>query len=282
MTADVPISVVIRTLNAASTLPSVLAGLDLKPNDELIIVDSGSTDRTLEIAAKAGAAIIQIPQAEFTYGRSLNLGFARARNAWVLALSSHCIPIPVRQDHLQLFRDAVARFPNGFAAAVGPFHNSEWDRVLLGGVTFYELADFKHGFGFPAGNPNCLYRKECWQEHPFDESLAVGEDFEWYVWALRKGWTLAAVHAASARYASARPMKALYRKGRLDRRFAVSLIESPRLGTGEFAIHLAKLVAFGLLRRVTWASIKNGFAYKLGAWVEGRCELRSASRAHTN
>jgi rhamnosyltransferase len=278
MMADIPISVVIRTLDAASTLPAVLAGLVMKPRDELIVVDSGSSDNTLEIAARAGARIMHIPQTEFTYGRSLNLGFGAATNDWILALSSHCIPIPVRQDHLQLFRNAVARFHDGFVAAVGPFHNSEWDRVLLGGVTFYELADFKHGFGFPAGNPNCLYRKECWQQHPFDESLAVGEDFEWYVWALRQGWTVAAVHAASARYASARPMKALYLRGRLDRRIGVSLIESPRLGAGEFAIHMAKLVAFGLLGRVTWASVKNGFAYKLGAWVEGRSELRRPTR----
>ena len=44
------ISILIRTFNSAGTLPSVLDRLELQPEDEIIIVDSGSTDATLAIA----------------------------------------------------------------------------------------------------------------------------------------------------------------------------------------------------------------------------------------
>lgn len=272
MSLGVPISVVIRTLNAASTLPAVLAGLVIEPGDELIVVDSGSTDATLDIARRRNAKILQIPQAQFTYGRSLNMGFSAARNDWVLTLSSHCIPMPVRGDHLQLFRDAVSRYPEGFAAAAGPFHNTELDRVLMGGVTFYQLEDLAHGFGFPAGNPNCLYRRSCWVQHPFDETVETAEDFEWYFWALKQGYTIAVVHAATARYATARPMKALYRRGQLDRRYARSLLKTSKVRLRGVAVQAVRLFAYWLLGRVSWPTVRNGIAYKCGAWVEGRRE----------
>ncbi len=271
------ISVVIRTLNSASTLPLVIGGLKFKGDDELIIVDSGSADSTLEQAKRAGANILHIPQQEFTYGRALNLGFQAARNDWVLALSSHCIPMPVRDDHLQLFREAVRRYPNAFVAAAGPFHHSEWDRLLHGGITFYELADFQRGFGFPAGNPNCLYRRSSWQEHPFDEQLPTGEDYEWYVWALKRGLTIAAVHAASARYATERPMRVLYARGKLDRRQNAALLNVPPLRTRELCIQTARLVAYWGLGRMSLASARNGIAYKLGEWIESRAPNRSAT-----
>jgi len=278
MSEDVPISVVVRTLDAARTLGAVLEGLKLRGDDELIVVDSGSTDQTLQIARQAGARIIEMPPGSFSYGRSLNLGFAAALNPWILSLSSHCIPMPVRSDHLQLFRDAVSQYPAMFAAAVGPFHNSEVDRLLLGGVTFYRLEDYSLGFGIPAGNPNCLYSRACWQEHPFDEELDMGEDCEWYVWALKRGYSLAAVHAASARYASARPMSALYRKGRLERRFARRVMTVPKTRAIEVGIQAVRLGAYWLMRRISWPTARNGVAYKVGAWIESRNEDRDRDR----
>ena len=85
------ISVLIRTFNSGKTLEEVLAGLPLAEGDEFVVVDSGSTDDTLAIAKRHGARVIQ-PAGPFNYSKSLNLGFAAARNPWVLVLSSHCIP----------------------------------------------------------------------------------------------------------------------------------------------------------------------------------------------
>ena len=75
------ISVLIRTYKSAKTLNEALSGISLKHGDEIIIVDSGSTDATLHIAETYGAQIINAPR-PFHYSKSLNLGFKAAKNHW--------------------------------------------------------------------------------------------------------------------------------------------------------------------------------------------------------
>ena len=228
-----PLSIVIRSLDTADTLPRVLAGLGRRPDDQLIVVDSGSTDGSLEHARAAGAEIVPIKESEFTYGRALNLGFAAARHGWVLALSAHTVPM--RPDFLD-----------------------------------YELGDFTHGFGFGAGNPNSLYRRELWQAHPFDEQIGGGEDLEWYLWALRQGHTIAAVHAAEVLYISRRPMAAFYRKGRVDHRAMARLITPHSPSLGGVVVRGAKLLLYAALGKTDWHGAKGSLAHCVGNYVEAR------------
>ncbi len=268
-----PLSIVIRSLNVASTLPRVLDAFDRLPADEIILVDSGSSDGTLEIARRAGARIVELTAAEFTYGRSLNLGFRAARHEWVLALSAHAVP--TRRDFLDLYREGIARrFPEQVSAAVGPLLLSELDRPLPGGITLFEADDFLQGFGFGAGNPNALYRRSCWEELPFDELTGGGEDLEWYVRSLRQGAIVAAVHAASVLYISRQPMKAFYRKGRVDYRAAARWIEPHIPSAAGLAIRIAKLLLYAALGRTDWQGAKSSIAHGLGNYVEARALRR--------
>ena len=111
------ISIVIRTRNSANTLFQVLKKLSPQVGDELIIVDSGSTDETLAIASQFGAKIL-FHQGQFNYGHALNLGFAQATNEWVLSLSSHCIPIS--PAFLEEYRKVLTAFSSVIVAAYGP------------------------------------------------------------------------------------------------------------------------------------------------------------------
>ena len=156
------ITVVIRTLDSADTLGRVLSRLDLTPDDELVVVDSGSRDGTVAMAEAAGARTIRMRREEFTYGGALNRGFETATRPWVLSLSSHCVP--VHGDLLARFRKAAGRFPADVTAAVGPIVG-EFPSPLPDGVTFYRQGEMRKGFGFGAGNPNCLYRREIGRAH---------------------------------------------------------------------------------------------------------------------
>lgn len=79
-----PFSLVIITRNAAALLPTCLASASFA--DEIIVVDSGSTDDTVTIARAHGARIIE--QAWLGFGRQKQFAVTQARNDWVLCLDA--------------------------------------------------------------------------------------------------------------------------------------------------------------------------------------------------
>ena len=78
------VSAVIITLNAASQLETCLRSLAFA--DEIVVVDSGSTDRTVEIARGHGAKVVQ--QAWLGYGPQKRLSVEQASNDWVLCVDA--------------------------------------------------------------------------------------------------------------------------------------------------------------------------------------------------
>src|SRR5438876_4678614 len=89
-------SIVIRTLNEERYLAAVLRaieGQDLHRYDrETVIVDSGSTDGTLQVAERCNCTLLHISREEFSFGRSLNRGCHAARGDVLVFLSGHCVP----------------------------------------------------------------------------------------------------------------------------------------------------------------------------------------------
>lgn len=78
------LSVAIITLNEAVNLPRTLASLRLA--NEVVVVDSGSTDATAEIAEQAGARLIEEPWKGFA--RQKNSAIAHTTGDWVLSLDA--------------------------------------------------------------------------------------------------------------------------------------------------------------------------------------------------
>jgi rSAM/selenodomain-associated transferase 2 len=86
------LSVIIPTLNAETGLSATLTALVPAVVDglvrDVIIVDGGSSDRTLNIAEAAGATVIRSPAGR---GRQLIAGAAAARGPWLLFLHADTI-----------------------------------------------------------------------------------------------------------------------------------------------------------------------------------------------
>jgi len=80
-----PISIFIICKNEERIIERCLSQAN-KLASELIIVDSGSTDRTLEIAAKYTKQIYQ--QEWLGYGKQKNFALSKCSNEWVLSLDA--------------------------------------------------------------------------------------------------------------------------------------------------------------------------------------------------
>ena len=78
------LSVVLITLNEAANLPRTLASV--RWAQEIIVLDSGSTDGTRETARQAGARIFEEPWKGF--GPQKNSAIARATGDWILSLDA--------------------------------------------------------------------------------------------------------------------------------------------------------------------------------------------------
>ncbi len=196
-------SIVIRTYNEAKHLREVLSALGVQvranggADHEIIVVDSGSTDGTPEIAAAAGATVLTIGKHEFTYGRALNRGCEAARAEFLVILSGHCIPAD----------------PNWLSALLQPFNDPHvaitYGRQVGGeGTKFSEARVFAKYYPDGAAsqgpafcnNANCAVRKSIWRRFRYDESLSGLEDLALGKQVQRAGFRCDYVPAAAVQH----------------------------------------------------------------------------------
>jgi len=92
---DAIVSVIIPTKNAGSNfanLITVLKNQEGIKEIEIVIVDSGSTDETLEIAREYEVNIIEIQPESFTHSYSRNLGASKATGKYLLFTVQDALP----------------------------------------------------------------------------------------------------------------------------------------------------------------------------------------------
>lgn len=188
------ISIVIRTLNEARYLAAVLRAMKSQRRliQEVIVVDSGSTDATLAIAERFQARIVRIPAADFSYSYSLNVGIEQAVSDLIGVFSGHSVPI--YPDFLSAGR-RYFKEPK-VAGVYGPClpldNASLTERIFYGFGMFHlwrppQVIDRPH-LGI-MHNTNTLFPKRLWQEHKFDLKMAEGgEDAEWAFYWLKQGF----------------------------------------------------------------------------------------------
>jgi len=103
-----PLSVVVITFNNADTLERCLAAVDWA--DEIIVLDSGSSDATLDIAARHGARIATHPFDD--YGPQKQRAIDSASHDWILNLDADEVLSPGTREVIEqaLVAPAVAGF----------------------------------------------------------------------------------------------------------------------------------------------------------------------------
>lgn len=208
------ISVLVRTYNSATSILRLLSKLNQEPIDQIIIVDSGSTDETCSLAEHKGCLVLHAPP-PFNYSKSLNIGFASANSEWVHVISSHSIPLTI--PFLPLLKSELAKLPAHVMAAYAPC-------TISGKCDFPELGTETKILGpeqilkYPGicGNANTVYRKSAWERIPFDESIRTGEDKDWLTKAAAAGFHFASIPHLRCLNKSNYSLGYMFRKGYSD------------------------------------------------------------------
>jgi len=189
-------SIVIRAYNEEKHVGRLLEGIlhQTLKDEEIILVDSGSTDETVSVAESFSARIVRIASTEFTFGRSLNLGIQAATRELIVIASAHVYPV----------------YPDWLESVLRPFED---DRVALtyGRQRGPATAQFSEGQIYQqwypdaskprqatafCNNANAAVRKSLWEKHPYDETLTGLEDLAWAKWAKEQGYEIAYVAEA--------------------------------------------------------------------------------------
>ena len=91
------VTVIIPTLNGEEKIELILKSLkeQTKQPLEIIIVDSSSTDKTVELARKEGAKIISIARDSFDHGETRNLAAKESKGDYLLYMTQDAIPFDI-------------------------------------------------------------------------------------------------------------------------------------------------------------------------------------------
>lgn len=187
------ISVIVPVKDGERYLRELLDAVRREGADEILVVDSGSRDRSLEIARSAGARVLEIPADEFAHGRTRNLAAAQTTGELICFLTQDATPC---EGWLAAYLEAF-ELNEHVGAAFGP----HLPRADTSPMIARELSEFFAGFsadGKPSvqragdssflSNVNACYARACWEQVGFRE-IAYSEDQAFGSDMLGAGWS---------------------------------------------------------------------------------------------
>jgi rhamnosyltransferase len=178
-------SVIVRALNKSATIEATLSELRQQTVPvELIVVDSGSSDGTVDIARKYADKLIQIPPEAFSYGGALNLGAQAASAPFHFAVSAHRGP-----GDPAWVEKCLRHYDREDVAAVNGNQYDTYARPIS--APFYQTAeavgrDAYWGYS----NTTASWRASVWRRFAFREDMVACEDKEWSWRVLSAGYSI--------------------------------------------------------------------------------------------
>lgn len=212
MTQSTPrCSVVMRCKNSDWVIGQALSALYSQrfKDFELIVIDSGSTDHTLDLVRSYPHRLIQIQPEEYYPGPVLNRGSEAARSDIVILLNS---------DSVMLSEDTLGQLVAAFDdPEVGAALGRQVPRPEAHSWVRREYAESFPESGSPPpwitlSAPLAAMRKSVWERHPFYNAAWGSEDTEWGQWAQENGVTIRYVPEAVTMHSHNYTLKEL--KGR--------------------------------------------------------------------
>lgn len=171
-------SVIIRAYNESRHLPDLLDSLNRqsipRKDFEVIVVDSGSTDATPQIARDGNCRLLTILKKDFSFGRSLNIGCEASIGRQLIFISAHCLPVDE-----YWFQNLIDPLEKGQASLtygrqIGG-KNSKFSECNLF-ERYFPPRHEEPAYSFFCNNANAAMPRELWTQYRFNEVLTGLED----------------------------------------------------------------------------------------------------------
>jgi len=122
---------------------------------EIVVVDSGSSDDTVEIARSRGARVVE--QAWLGFGAQKNFAVAQARHDWILALDAdECVSAPLAKS------------------IQGALASPRFDAYSMARRNRFLGRWLRHGEGYPDWNVRLFDRRRArWSDDPVHENVVT-------------------------------------------------------------------------------------------------------------
>lgn len=215
-------SILIPTKNGAKDIGACLEAIYSQRyagHFEVLVVDSGSTDATLEIVRRYPARIEQIPPEAFHHARTRNAVASLAGGQFLVFLSQDAIPASDTWlvSLLKNFQDPQVGAVYGRQL---PKPASGWERrsafsALYGDARLVKMPMDGIGLGYKYyhfSNANSAIRKKVWEVTRFPEDLKVFEDVGIAKRILDAGWRIVYEPDAVALHSHDFPFDTLFRR----------------------------------------------------------------------
>jgi rhamnosyltransferase len=185
------VSIIIRSFNEEKHIEDLLrgiAGQEISFACETILVDSGSTDRTTEIAYNYGVRILHIEPAEFSFGRSLNRGIELANGDFCVFISAHCYPLNKHwlENLIRPFSDETIALVYGMQRGN---EKTKYSEHQIFKRWFPQINSGKQDSPF-CNNANAAIRRSLFLKYKFNETLTGLEDLDWAKKVISEGYYL--------------------------------------------------------------------------------------------
>lgn len=232
MSAQQPdISMIVLCHNGERYLEEVVTAISSQKTQfhfELIAIDSGSRDRTLEILRNYPVKIHQIENRDFGHGKTRNLGVGLASGRYVVFLTQDATPAhetwlenlvrPLADDQRiaatysrQIPRpDCNPCEQRDIELGAGPV--SAEKRVNLEDEFQKKMYDANFRQLVLFSNVSSCIRKDILEQMPFTEKTAMVEDQEWCKRAIEAGWTVRYEATSAVYHSHNHSLRALYKR----------------------------------------------------------------------
>jgi rhamnosyltransferase len=194
----IDVSIIIPAKNEETNITACLDAIfkqDAGCKFEIIVIDSGSTDRTVDLVKQyPQVKLITIEPAEFGHGKTRNLGAGLAAGDYIVFLNADALPVDNNwlNSLIRHFEDEKNKKIAGVFSRHIPKQNCDlyMARDILKSMPArgYIKSAYKKFDFMIFSTVSCALSREIWREFPFKDDIVIAEDQEWARQALYNGF----------------------------------------------------------------------------------------------